>query len=56
MGRFSFRAGANAENPDITITLPDRRDQIRRLVVDDTGHVTETFVHIALNDEPEDEG
>jgi hypothetical protein len=51
MGRFSFRAGANAENPDFVIIQPDRRDTIRRLTVADDGTVTETFTRLGGEDE-----
>lgn len=55
MGRYGFRAGPNAENPDFTITYVGRGDSIRRLVVDDLGHVTETFESLGLNDPDEEQ-
>lgn len=55
MGRFSFRAGPNAEDgSNFTIIHPDRRDRVRRLVVTGDGTVHEEDVVIpGLRDEEE---
>lgn len=53
MGCFSFRAGANAEDPDFVIIQPNRRDQIRRLDVNADGTVTETSFTVPLGDAEE---
>lgn len=55
MGRFSFRAGVDAENPDFEIVQPDRRDRVRRLTVHHDGSTTEEFVVVAGLTEETDE-
>lgn len=54
MGRFSFRAGVNAETPDFTIIEPDRRDSVRRLTVTEDGHVIEDIVTVGGLSEDDD--
>lgn len=48
MGRFGFRAGVNAENPDFTIIETNRGDRVRRLSVAADGSVTEDEVIVPL--------
>lgn len=48
MGRFSFRAGPDAEDPEFVITMPDGRDKVRRLKVEDDGTVTEESLVVQL--------